>query len=84
MKQILTGHNVSRIKEQDKQKVEVRNVSGPESKVKSCPLEGECLKECIIYQATVTEVISGKIETYIGLIADPFKEVRQSYKIIQT
>ena len=74
MKQILTGHNVSRLKEADTDKEEPRSCSCPKTKVKACPLKGECLKECTVYQATVTEEVSGKKETYLGLTADPFKK----------
>ena len=36
-----------------------------------CPLEGECLQDEIVYQATVTT--REKAETYVGLTATDFK-----------
>ena len=36
-----------------------------------CPLEGECLQNEIVYQATVT--IRWETETYVGLTATDFK-----------
>ena len=38
----------------------------------NCPMNGRCLKESIIYQATVTT--SESKETYIGLTKNTFKE----------
>jgi hypothetical protein len=39
----------------------------------SCPLGGQCLARNTIYQATVTEVVSGKVETYTGLASTDWK-----------
>ena len=39
----------------------------------SCPLGGQCLAKNTIYQATVTEVDSGKVETYTGLASTDWK-----------
>ena len=36
-------------------------------------MNGQCLKENTIYQATVTEEVSGKVETYIGLASTTWK-----------
>ena len=38
-----------------------------------CPLEGQCLKKNVVYQATLTQG-DGKIENYIGLTAQTFKK----------
>ena len=38
-----------------------------------CPLEGQCLKKEIVYQATVNSE-GGKMENYVGLTANTFKE----------
>ena len=40
---------------------------------KDCPMDGQCLTECTVYQATVTETKTDKSETYIGLTGDSFK-----------
>ena len=41
---------------------------------KECPLEGECLQNEIVYQATVTtRGVTGTTETYVGLTATDFK-----------
>ena len=74
MKQIITSHNVSKIKEEVKEKVEEKLCSCPKSKKEACPLKGECLKDCIIYQATVTHTNTGHKETYIGMTQNSFKK----------
>ena len=42
-------------------------------KSRVCPIPGECLKENVVYQATVTPT-SGDQETYIGMTSTTFKE----------
>ena len=39
----------------------------------TCPLEAKCLLENTVYQATVTQVTSGKVETYTGLASTTWK-----------
>jgi hypothetical protein len=39
-----------------------------------CPLDGECMKEAMVYQATVTRPDTDQRETYIGLTANSFKK----------
>ena len=39
-----------------------------------CPVEGNCEKRGIVYQCKVTETVSGKSESYIGLSANSFKD----------
>ena len=41
--------------------------------VHSCPLDGKCLTECIVYKATLT-ANDGEVKTYIGLTEPPFKK----------
>ena len=40
----------------------------------NCPVDGKCQTESVIYEATVTEVISRKKETYTGLTTRRFKD----------
>ena len=40
---------------------------------KQCPLNGSCLESFVVYQTTVTQVKTNKIDTYVGLTADTFK-----------
>ena len=39
----------------------------------TCPLNGECLTECIVYKATLTAA-DGEIKTYTGITQPPFKQ----------
>ena len=38
-----------------------------------CPVEGQCLTENVIYQASVKRLDTQHIETYVGLSGPPFK-----------
>ena len=40
----------------------------------NCPVDGKCQTEGVIYEATVTEVISRNKETYTGLTTRRFKD----------
>ena len=40
----------------------------------NCPVDGKCKTEGVIYEATVTEVISRKKETYTGLTTRRIKD----------
>ena len=33
----------------------------------SCPVEGRCQTDCVVYRATVTDTVSGKVERYTGV-----------------
>ena len=39
----------------------------------NCPVEGQCLTDCVVYQATIKETLSGKEETYTGATSRTFK-----------
>ena len=40
----------------------------------SCPVQGKCLTDSVVYRASVTETVSGKTETYTGLTSNRMKE----------
>ena len=40
----------------------------------SCPVQGKCLTDNVVYRDSVTETVSGKTETYTGLTGNTFKE----------
>jgi hypothetical protein len=81
MGQILTGHN-THITKTNKQQEQPEDVVERSCNCKTkkdpmgekCPLGNKCLHSAIVYQATVTEVVTQKTETYIGLTGDPFKK----------
>jgi len=70
IKGIIDGHNARLLKKaninNDKKTCNCRNTS-------KCPLDGRCLTESLIYQATVTHRNGKNPETYIGLTEGPFK-----------
>ena len=39
----------------------------------TCPLNGNCLRQSVIYQATVTRTDNNTTETYVGLTENEFK-----------
>ena len=39
----------------------------------TCPMQGQCLTDSVVYRASVTETASGNKETYTGLTANTFK-----------
>ena len=41
--------------------------------VTNCPFQGKCQTKNLVYEATVTETVSGKTETYTGLTSRPMK-----------
>ena len=41
--------------------------------VANCPFQGKCQTKNLVYEATVTETVSGKTETYTGLTSRPMK-----------
>ena len=48
--------------------------------VVNCPVQGACSQTGVVYQASVEEKPSGKIETYTGLTGRPFKKRWQEHK----
>ena len=39
----------------------------------TCPVQGKCLTNSVVYRATVTETASGNRETYTGMTGNTFK-----------
>ena len=73
IEQIINGHNKKVLREHNE-----TNISEPQRLCNcrdknSCPLNGKCLTQCLVYRATVTELDSNKKETYIGLTENTFK-----------
>ena len=68
MAKIISANN-SKILKQLENKPEKRTCSCPKNA--TCPLDGKCLTDNLIYQATVTH--DGRVNTYIGLTSSDFK-----------
>ena len=77
MAQIILKHNSKTVRQQQAPTAaKAKTCSCPRAvrESKTCPLGGQCLKQNTIYQATVTQVGTGKVETYVGLAFTTWKE----------
>ena len=72
MKQIIASHNKA-ILDQNNTPTTTTQKNCNCRKNKTCPLDGQCQTESIIYQATVTRHDNNKEETYVGLTENTFK-----------
>jgi hypothetical protein len=73
MKSIIASHNRSLLnKQHNENSTDIRKKCNCRVK-HQCPLNGNCLINNIIYQATVTRQDSGEDNTYIGLTENSFK-----------
>ena len=76
MAQIISRHNAQIVKKQQPvTAAQTKTCSCPKAvrDSDSCPLGGQCLLTNTIYQATVTQVDSGKDQTYTGLASTDWK-----------
>ena len=69
LKQNIDGHNKSLLHDKKDAQTKSCNCRNPSE----CPLTGNCLKESVIYQATVTTEDNKLDKTYIGLTENTFK-----------
>ena len=69
---IIAGHNKKILTNHCQPKPEKQKSCNCRSS-NPCPLENECLKQNVIYQATVTENDTNKTEKYVGLTECTFK-----------
>ena len=77
LNQIISGHNKKVLRNNKPQEIEKPcNCNGG---VKNCPIEGNCLKKDIVYEAKVnTENKEDKL--YLGISATTFKERHRNHK----
>ena len=74
VKKLIDGHNKAILKSFEtaqQQQDEGKTCNCRTKKEEECPLNGECLENEVVYQATVTTQDTN--ETYTGLIANQFK-----------
>jgi len=71
MKSIISSHNKAVLSDYHQSQTETSNKECNYRKNDQCPLDGKCLKQNVIYQATVTTQKSS--ESYVGL-ATNFKD----------
>ena len=79
MKQILTSHNNKIITNYNKSP-EIKQKECNCRNKNDCPLQGKCLTDSIVYQATVTQTSTNKQETYVGLTEGTFKTRYNQHK----
>ena len=72
MSQAMSGHNSKILSEerQAEQELACNCIGG----LTNCPVEGKCQTTGVVYQASVKEITTGKIETYTGVTARRFKD----------
>ena len=69
LKQKIDGHNKSTLRKTNAVPPKACNCRQPAH----CPLDGNCLKSAVIYQATVATEDNRPAETYVGLTENSFK-----------
>ena len=71
MNAIISAHNQKLLKEEN----EINKDSGCNCRNKAeCPLEGRCLTNKVVYQATVNTEDDNKTESYVGITGNTFKQ----------
>jgi hypothetical protein len=71
MAQAIAGHNTKVLKED--QPVAQQSGCNCDNGPASCPVQGKCKSKGVVYEAQITETVSGKAETYTGLTCRTFK-----------
>ena len=72
MENIISAHNKATLRKENRTESNLNSHCNCRQK-SACPLQGKCLTESIVYQATVKHVEKGTEETYVGLTEGPFK-----------
>ena len=76
LKQKIDGHNKSTLRKTNAVPPKTCNCRQPAH----CPLDGNCLKSAVIYQATVATEDNRPAETYVGLTENSFKTRYSNHK----
>ena len=76
LKQKIDGHNKSTLQKTNAVPPKACNCRQPAH----CPLDGNCLKSAVIYQATVATEDNRPAETYVGLTENSFKTSSSNHK----
>ena len=71
MAQAVSNHNSKLLRDSGSDEKPGCNCQGGPQ---NCPVGGSCQTPCVVYEATVTEVASGKKETYTGVTSRRFKD----------
>ena len=76
LKQKIDGYNKSTLRKTNAVPPKACNCRQPPN----CPLDGNCLKSAVIYQATVATEDNRPAETYVGLTENSFKTRYSNHK----
>ena len=77
--QTIRNHNKKLLQQHRNEKAPTETTCNCRQK-ESCPLKGHCLTKCVVYKATVTETVTNKQETYVGLTENTFKTRYNQHK----
>ena len=72
MAQAVSGHNKKLLQEENQ--TDGGRMCNCQGGTQKCPVGGKCLTSCVIYEATVTQTLTGQKETYTGVTSRRFKE----------
>ena len=72
MAQAVSGHNAKLLR--DDRPVDEQPGCNCRGGPTNCPVGGKCLTNCVVYEAKVTEQLTGNSETYTGVTSRPFKQ----------
>ena len=79
LKSVIDMHNKSTLAKEQNESSTPKSSNCNCRKKDDCPLEGKCLTESVIYQATVIRSDTTKQETYVGLTENQFKTRYRSH-----
>ena len=77
MAQSVSRHNAKILQVDQQQQPPGCNCQGGPG---TCPVEGKCQTDCVVYRNTVTEAGSGTAETYTGVTGNTFKKRWDGHK----
>ena len=72
MAQAVSGHNKEILQEGTQS--DGGRMCNCKGGTQSCPVGGKCLTRCVVYEATVTQTLTGHKETYTGVTGRAFKD----------
>ena len=75
---IISSHNSKVISKEQGPKLDVKGCNCTTKA--NCPLQGKCLTENVVYQATVNQTQDKIVNTYVGLTSTSFKERWRNHK----
>ena len=69
----VTRHNMKMLQD-DQQQIVPQPGCNCQGGIAVCPVQGKCKTDCVVCMATVTEMVTGSVETYTGVTSRQFKQ----------